>query len=296
MPHGAVVLSSQLAILAEGRAGTSLPVGQLPRGFLLDRMLDQWLHGRKSRKCFLRPFHSAFKAASRLQDDASVFRLVYSGCPRSCLMAHSDSGHPSVRSPGPVVLVCHKTKAGGVSPPCVPQDTPSLNTDKKKEVRRRKSDDMNSHASVGPPETRSPDGRVGSPTLYHRKPREKMPWIQLLRPETSSEGPNATRPQSVVPAVKTRLLFRAPPINGLNRRTGLPSRLPTRSIVGFTGYITNLHSSRGEAMSKGEPAESGKESRPDDFPSRPFQLPYLYQRVFFFFLRTHPLEVRWSWN
>ena len=38
MPHGAVVLSSQLAILAEGRAGTSLPVGQLPRGFLLDRM------------------------------------------------------------------------------------------------------------------------------------------------------------------------------------------------------------------------------------------------------------------
>ena len=33
----------------------------------------------------------------------------------------------------------------------------------------------------------------------------------------------------------------------------------------------------------------------DDVPMRPFQLPYLYQR-FFFFLRTHPLEVRWSWN
>ena len=29
---------------------------------------------------------------------------------------------------------------------------------------------------------------------------------------------------------------------------------------------------------------------------RPFQLPYLYQRVLFLFLRTHPLEVRWSWN
>ena len=28
----------------------SLPVGQLPRWFLPDRMLDQWLHGRKSRK------------------------------------------------------------------------------------------------------------------------------------------------------------------------------------------------------------------------------------------------------
>ena len=72
-PHGAVVLSSQLAILVEGRAETSLPVGQLPRGFLLDRMLDQWFHGRKSRKRFLCPFHSAFKAASHLQDDASVF-------------------------------------------------------------------------------------------------------------------------------------------------------------------------------------------------------------------------------
>ena len=44
----------------------------LPRAFLLDRMLDQWLHGRKSRERFLRPFHSAFKAASHLQDDASV--------------------------------------------------------------------------------------------------------------------------------------------------------------------------------------------------------------------------------
>ena len=52
-PHGAVMLSSQLAILVEGRAGTSLPVGQLPRWFLLDRMLDQWLHVRKSRERFL---------------------------------------------------------------------------------------------------------------------------------------------------------------------------------------------------------------------------------------------------
>ena len=62
-------------ILVERRAGTSLPVGQLPRAFLLDRMLDQWFHSRKSRECFLRPFHSAFKAASRLQDDASVSSL-----------------------------------------------------------------------------------------------------------------------------------------------------------------------------------------------------------------------------
>ena len=167
------MLSSQLEILVEGRAGTSLPVGQLPRGFLLDRMLDQWLHGRKSHERFLCPFHLAFKAASHLQDDASVFLvflLVYSGCPRLCLMAHSDRGHPSVRSPGPVVLVCHKAKAGGVSPPRVPRGTPSLNTDEKKEVRRRKSDDTNSNASVGPPDPRSPDGRVGPPTLFHEKP------------------------------------------------------------------------------------------------------------------------------
>ena len=51
----------------------------------------------------------------------------------------------------------------------------------------------------------------------------------------------------MVPAVKTRLLFRAPTIHGHNRRTGLPSRLPTRSTVTSTGYITNLHSSRGRS-------------------------------------------------
>ena len=49
-----------------------LPVGQLSRRFLLDRMLDQWLHGRKSPKRSLCPFHLAFKAASHFQDDASV--------------------------------------------------------------------------------------------------------------------------------------------------------------------------------------------------------------------------------
>ena len=71
-PRGAVMLSSQLAILVEGRGGTSLPVGQLPRRFLLDQMLDQWLHGRKSRERSLCPFHLAFKAASHFRDDASV--------------------------------------------------------------------------------------------------------------------------------------------------------------------------------------------------------------------------------
>ena len=95
-------------------------------------------------------------------------------------MAHSDRGHPSVRSPGPIVLICHKEKAGGVSPPRVPRGTPYLNTDEKKEVRRRESDDTNSNVSVGPPDPRPPDGRVGPPTFFHRKLREKMPWIQLL--------------------------------------------------------------------------------------------------------------------
>ena len=96
---GAVVLGSQSAIPVEVHVGVSIPVGQLPRAFLLDRMLDQWLHGRKSRERFLRPFHSAFKAASHLQDDASV--NFYSGCPRSCLMAHSDRGHPPPLFPVP---------------------------------------------------------------------------------------------------------------------------------------------------------------------------------------------------
>ena len=36
--------------------------------------------------------------------------LVYSGCPRSCLMALSDGGHPSVSSSGPAVPIVIKKK------------------------------------------------------------------------------------------------------------------------------------------------------------------------------------------
>ena len=60
--------------------------------------------------------------------------------------------------------------------------------------------------------------------------------------------------------VKTRLLFRSPQISDPIRRTGLPSRLPSRSMAGYIGYTPNLHRARMEAMSKSQPAESGKES------------------------------------
>ena len=58
--------------LVEGRGGTSLPVGQLSRRFLLDRMLDQWLHGRKSRERSLYLFHLAFKVANHSHGGAVV--------------------------------------------------------------------------------------------------------------------------------------------------------------------------------------------------------------------------------
>ena len=142
-----------------------------------------------------------------------------------------------------------------MSPPRVPRGNPSLNTDEK-EAEGREGDDTNSNVSAGPPDPRPPDGQAGPPTGSC----DKRCHDPTSRPETSSPGPNATRRQSVVPLVKTRLLFRAPPIPDHNRRTGLPSRLPSRSIAGFTGYTPNLHSTRMGAMSKGQPAESGKES------------------------------------
>ena len=74
------------------------------------------------------------------------------------------------------------------------------------------------------------------------------------------------------------------------------SQPPNRTSLKIHSGVYRIYPACGGAMSKGQPAESGKESRPDDVPLHPFQLPYLYQRVFFFFLRTHPLEVRWSWN
>ena len=64
--------------------------------------------------------------------------LVYSGCPRSCLMALSDRGHPYVSSSGPIVPIVIKKRAGGVSPPRVSRGTPSRNTDEKESERRRR--------------------------------------------------------------------------------------------------------------------------------------------------------------
>ena len=222
--------------------------------------------------------------------------LVYSGCPRSCLMAHSDRGHPSIPIPRTSCPNCHKEeKAGGLSPPRVPRDTPSLNTDEK-EAERREGDDMNSNVSAGPPDPRPP-GRSGR--LSHSLPPEAATNDAVdptSPPETSSAGPNATRHQSVVPAVKTRLLLRAPTISDPNCRTGLPSRLPSRSIAGYTGYTPNLHSARMAAMSKGQPAESGKESVTRRRSFAPVPAPLFISEGIYFGLRTHPLEVRWSWN
>ena len=141
--------------------------------------------------------------------------LVYLGRPRSCLMAHSDRGRPPPFSgpPDPLSWLAIKQEVGGVFPPRVPRDTPSLVTDKKKEVRRRKSDDINSHAFCRTSRSSSPGRPSG---LAYSLPPEAMREDALdptPRPETSSDGPNATRPQNVVPAVKTRLLFRAPSVS-----------------------------------------------------------------------------------
>ena len=224
--------------------------------------------------------------------------LVYSGCPRSCLMAHSDRGHPPTFSgpPDPLSWLAIKQEVGGVSPPRVPRDTPSLVTDKKKEVRRRKSDDINSHAFCRTSRSSSPGRPSG---LAYSLPPEAMREDALdptPRPETSSDGPNATRPQNVVPAVKTRLLFRALPIHDHNRRTGLPSRLPTRSTVTSTGCITNLHSSRGRSDEQRRTSRIRKGELTRRRSLAPVPAPLIISEGIYFFLRTHPLEVRWSWN
>ena len=226
--------------------------------------------------------------------------LVYSGCPRSCLMAHSDRGHPPPFSgpPDPLSWLAIKQRVGGVSPPRVPRDTPSLVTDgkEKKEVRRRKSDDINSHAFCRTSRSSSPGRPSG---LAYSLPPEAMREDALAltpRPETSSDGPNATRPQNVVPAVKTRLLFRAPPIHDHNRRTGLPSRLPTRSTVTSTGCITNLHSSRGRSDEQRRTSRIRKGELTRRRSLAPVPAPLIISEGIYFFLRTHPLEVRWSWN
>ena len=219
--------------------------------------------------------------------------LVYSGCPRSCLMAHSDRGHPPPFSgpPDPLSWLAIKQGVGGVSPPRVPRDTPSLVTDKKKkkEVRRRKSDDINSHAFCRTSRSSSPGRPSG---LAYSLPPEAIREDALdptPRPETSSDGPNATRPHNVVPAVKTRLLFRALPIHDHNCRTGLPSRLPTRSTVTSTGCITNLHSSRGRSDEERRTSRIRKGELTRRRSLAPVPAPLIISEgIFFFFFAPTP--------
>ena len=108
--------------------------------------------------------------------------LVYSGCPRSCLMAHSDRGHPSVSSSGPAVLIAIKKKRQeGCLRRAFPEAPPPLKRMKKNQ-KEEEGNDTNSNVSAGPPDPRPPDDRIGPPTLFHLKLRQKMPWIQLLIP------------------------------------------------------------------------------------------------------------------
>ena len=88
----------------------------------------------------------------------------------------------------------------------------------KKNQKEEEGDDTNSNVSAWPPDPRPPDDRVGP---LHSLPPETAtndPVDPISRPETSSAGPNATRRHSVVPVVKTRLLFRAPQISDQIRR------------------------------------------------------------------------------
>ena len=199
-------------------------------------------------------------------------------------MAHSDRGHPSVSSSGPAVPIAIKKKRRvGCLRRAFPEAPPPL-TRMKKNQKEDEGDDTNSNVSARPPDPRPPDDRVGP---LHPLPPETVTNDPISRPETSSAGPNATRRQSVIPVVKTRLLFHAPQISDPIRRKGLPSRLPSRSMAGYTGYTPNLHSARMGAMSKGQPAESGKESLTRRCSYVPVPAPlFISEGLFFFFAPT----------
>ena len=197
-------------------------------------------------------------------------------------MAHSERGHPSISSSGPAVPIAIKKKRReGCLRRAFPEAPPPLTRMKKNQIEKE-GDDTNSNVSAGLPDPRPP----------HSLPPEAAandPVDPISRPKTLSAGPIATRRQNVVPVVKTRLLFRAPQISDPNRRTGLPSRLPSRSMAGYTGYTPNLHSARMGAMSKGQPAKSGKESLTRRCSYAPVPAPlFISEGIFIFFFAPTP--------
>ena len=94
-------------------------------------------------------------------------------------MAHSDRGHPSVSSSGPAVPIAIKKKRlEGCLRRAFPEAPPPLKRMKKNQIEEE-GDDTNSNVSAGPPDPRPRDNRVGPPTLFHRKLRQKIPWIHF---------------------------------------------------------------------------------------------------------------------
>ena len=105
---------------------------------------DNYLEGSFSTGCWTNdsmagnPANASSVRSTRLSRQPATSKmmlvLVYSGCPRSCLMAHSDRGHPpSSGPPDPLSWFAIKQKREGCLRRAFPETPPPL-----KRIKRKK--------------------------------------------------------------------------------------------------------------------------------------------------------------
>ena len=166
----------------------------------------------------------------------------------------------------------------------------------KKTQKEEEGDDTNSIVSVGPPDPRPPDDRIGPPTLFHRKLRQMIPWIPFLvqRLRLQNQMPLEVRAWFPSGEDETAVPFPTDLGSHPSNRTSFSTSF---KIHGGVYRIYPKSAQRAYGSDEQKPTSGvrkGELTRRRSY--APVPAPLFISEGIFFFLRTHPLEVRWSWN
>ena len=209
--------------------------------------------------------------------------LVYSGCPRSCLMAHSDRGHPSVSSSGPAVPIAIKKKRReGCLRRAFPEASPPLTRIKRS--RKKKKAMIRTAMSL-----------PGLPILVPRTVRSAPPFSSTQSCDKRCRGSNFSSRDFVCRTEchsTSERGSRGEDETAVPCPTYLGSQPPNRTSfstsfkIHYGVYRIYPKSTQRAYGSDEQRPTSG--IRKGEFDQTTFQLPYLYQRVFIFFFAPTP--------
>ena len=223
----------------------------------------------------------------------NVRGLVYSGCPRSCLMAHSDRGHPSVWSPGPTVpIAIKKERREGCLRHAFPEaPLPLTRMKKKQEEEKAMTRTAMSLPGLLVPRTAGSALPLSSTGRCERRCRgsnlSSRDFVCKTECHSTSERGSRGEDETAVPGSTDP--WSQPP-----NRTSLSTSFKIHSGV-YRIYPKSTQRAWGSDEQRPTSGiRKGELTRRRSY--APVPAPLFISEGIYFFLRTHPLEVRWSWN